>query len=98
METKKILKICKKGHQFYKSSACPTCPVCEEGRKPKDNFLSLPGAPSRRALENNGITTLEQLSKFSKNEVLRFHGMGKASIPILKKALEEVGLAFKEER
>ncbi len=94
METKKILKTCKDGHQFYKSSTCPTCPICEEKRKPKDNFLSLLGAPARRALENNGITTLEQLSKYSAKEVLALHGMGKSTIPKLEKLLAEAGIAF----
>jgi predicted RecB family nuclease len=89
------LKICKKGHQFYKSSDCPTCPICEEERKPKDSFLSLLGAPARRALENNGIKTLEQLSKYSEKEVLNFHGMGKSTIPKLKNILEDNGLSFK---
>jgi predicted RecB family nuclease len=94
METKKRLKTCKNGHQFYKSSDCPTCPICEEERKPKDNFLSLLGAPARRALENNGITSLEKLSKYSEKEVLNFHGMGKSTIPKLKNILEDNGLSF----
>ncbi len=94
METKKNLKTCKNGHQFFKSSDCPTCPICEEERKPKDNFLSLLAAPARRALENNGITTLEQLSKYSKKEVLNFHGMGKSTIPKLEKLLSDKKIAF----
>ncbi len=96
METKKILKTCKKGHQFYKSSDCPTCPICEEERKPKDSFLSLLVAPARRALENNGIMTLEQLSKYTEKEILSFHGMGKTTIPKLKKLLSENKLNFKK--
>ena len=95
METKKNLKTCKNGHQFFKSSDCPTCPICEEGRKPKDNFLSLLAAPARRALENNGITTLEQLSTYSEREILAFHGMGKSTIPKLQKLLKEKGISFK---
>ena len=91
---KKILKVCKNGHRFYKSSDCPTCPTCELERKPKDNFLSLLGAPARRALENNGIKTLKQLSKYSEKEVLAFHGMGKSSIPKLSQMLIENGLTF----
>lgn len=90
------MKTCKKGHKFYKSSDCPTCPVCEEERKPKDNFLSLLGAPARRALENNGIVTLKQLSKHTEKEVLSFHGIGKSSIPILQKILLENNLTFKK--
>jgi hypothetical protein len=94
METKKNLKTCKNGHQFFKSSACLTFPICEEERKLKDNFLSLLGAPERRALENNGITTLEQLAKYSEKEVLNFHGMGKSTIPKLEKLLSDKNLAF----
>jgi len=95
MTTKGTLKTCEKGHQFYKSSDCPTCPVCEEERKPKDNFLSLLAAPARRALENNGIATLEHLSKYSEKEVLNFHGMGKSTIPKLQKLLADNKLSFK---
>ena len=95
MKTKKILKTCKNGHEFYKGSDCPTCPICEEERKPKDNFLSLIGAPARRALENNGITTLEQLSEYSEKEILSFHGMGKSTIPKLQQLLFDKGMSFK---
>jgi DNA-directed RNA polymerase alpha subunit len=91
----KTLRTCPKGHQYHKTSDCPTCPICEEERKPKDGFLSLLAAPARRALENNGITRLDQLSKFSEEEILKFHGMGKTSIPKLKKALAEKSLSFK---
>ncbi len=92
----KILKTCDKGHQFYKSSDCHTCPTCEQERKPRTGFLSLLMAPARRALEHNGITSLKQLSKYSEKEVLQFHGMGPKSIPILRAALEEQGLSFKK--
>ncbi len=96
MKSKGILKTCNKGHQFFKSSNCPTCPFCEEERKPKDSFLSFIAAPARRALEREGITTLEKLSKLSENEVLALHGMGKSTIPILKRILAENKLTFKE--
>jgi predicted RecB family nuclease len=92
---KKQLRTCPKGHKFYKSSDCPVCPICEEERKPKNSFLSLLGAPARRALENKGITTLLQLSKFNENEILQLHGMGPSTIPKLIKALNEIGLEFK---
>jgi len=32
--SKKLLSICPEGQQFYKSSSCPVCPVCERERKP----------------------------------------------------------------
>ena len=96
MSGKKILKTCKNGHEFFKSSDCPTCPVCEAERKPKDNFLSQLAAPARRALENNGITSLEQLSTFTEKEILDFHGMGKSSIPKLKKLLSGKKMTFRK--
>lgn len=89
------LRTCRKGHQYYKSSDCPTCPVCEAEKQPKEGFLSLLSAPARRALENNGISTLKELSRYSEKEILEFHGMGKATIPILRTSLKEAGLSFK---
>ncbi|MFD2702063.1 RNA polymerase alpha subunit C-terminal domain-containing protein [Paenibacillus shunpengii] len=96
METSnQSLRTCSKGHQYYKSSDCPTCPTCERERKPAGGFLSLLSAPARRALEHHGITTLEQLSTYSEKEILKFHGMGPASLPKLRAALEETGLTFR---
>jgi hypothetical protein len=94
----KTLRTCKNGHSYYKSSDCPTCPVCEEERKPREGFMQLLAAPARRAMENNGIITLLQLSQFSETEILQLHGMGKTSIPILRKVLEENKLTFKQTR
>ncbi|KPL58545.1 hypothetical protein AM506_16635 [Rossellomorea vietnamensis] len=81
-----------------KKSDCPTCPVCEKERKPDTGFLSVLASPARRALENNGITMLDELAEFSEKEILAFHGMGPSSIPKLRKALVEKGLGFKGER
>ncbi|WP_404452923.1 RNA polymerase alpha subunit C-terminal domain-containing protein [Virgibacillus necropolis] len=94
--SKKNVRTCNKGHKYYKSSDCPTCPICEQERKPNDGFLSLLGAPARRALENNGISTLQQLSNFSESEILQFHGMGPSSIPKLRASLQTKGLSFKK--
>jgi len=94
-ERTKTLRVCKKGHRYYKSSECPTCPICEQEKKPIDGFLALLSAPARRALENNGITSLVQLSKLTEKDILKLHGMGKASVPTLRKALSEEGLSFK---
>lgn len=90
------LRTCSSGHQYYKSSDCPTCPHCENERKPQHGFLALLPAPARRALENKGIFTLEQLAEHSKKEILELHGMGPNSVPKLQKALNETGLQFKE--
>lgn len=90
-----MLKICKKGHQFFKSSDCPACPICEQERKPKDGFLSSLPSPARRALENNNILSLDELSKLSEVEILKLHGMGKTSLPKLRNALADAGLSFR---
>jgi predicted RecB family nuclease len=97
MANKGILKVCSKGHQYYKSSDCPTCPICEQERKPKDGFLSVLPAPARRALETAGIKTLRALSGKRESEILKLHGMGPSSIPKLRAALQAVGLTFKKD-
>ena len=91
-----MLKICKNGHKFYKTSSCPVCPICEMQRVPKQEFLAALGAPARRALENAKISSLIKLSKFTEKELLKLHGLGPSSIPILKKSLKEKGLTFKK--
>ncbi|USK34491.1 RNA polymerase alpha subunit C-terminal domain-containing protein [Bacillus sp. F19] len=93
--SEKNLRTCNKGHKYYKSSDCPTCPTCEQERKPANGFLSLLSAPARRALENNGITSLQELSKCSEKEILQLHGMGPASLPKLRTAMKENGLSFR---
>ncbi len=95
MAPKGTLKTCKKGHQFYKRSDCPTCPVCEEERKPKDSFLALISAPARRALERENIKTLEDLAKWTEREIISLHGMGPGTLPKLIKALKDNGLSLK---
>ncbi|MCM3749486.1 RNA polymerase alpha subunit C-terminal domain-containing protein [Paenibacillus pasadenensis] len=93
--SKKTLRVCNKGHRYYKSSDCPTCPTCAMESAPESGFLSELSAPARRALEHEGILTLKQLSAFSEKEILRLHGMGPASMPKLRAALESEGLAFR---
>jgi DNA-directed RNA polymerase alpha subunit len=92
------LKICKKGHQFNKTSDCPICPICEEENRPRDGFLASLSAPARRALENNDIDTVEKLSAYTEKEILKLHGLGNSTIPKLKAALNQTGLEFKSEK
>jgi predicted RecB family nuclease len=94
MKPKKTLRTCKNGHTYYKSSNCTTCPNCEKAKRSNDGFLSLLYAPARRALENAGIKTLKQLSRFSEKDVLKLHGIGKTVLPILKSELNKSGLTF----
>jgi hypothetical protein len=91
----KTLRTCPKGHKYYKSSDCPTCPVCEDQKRPQIGFLSHLSAPARRALESQGIDTLEKLAGYSKKELLKLHGFGPSSIPVLENALKKEGLTLK---
>lgn len=93
---KGTLRTCEQGHSYYKKSDCPTCPTCEAERKPKNGFLALMSAPARRALENEGITTLQQLAEYTEKEILKLHGIGLSAIPKLRSALEEEGMSFKK--
>ena len=88
------LKTCSRGHQYYKSSDWPVCPVCENMKKPDESFSSMV-APARRALENAGIRTPEQLSKYTVTQLLELHGIGPSSIPKLRNVLKSKGLSFK---
>jgi len=92
----KNLRTCPKGHTFYKSSDCPTCPVCEAERKPTQEFLSVVAAPARRALEREGISTLGQLAGHSEAEILALHGIGPNAVRKLREALHAKGLSFRE--
>ncbi len=95
-DSDKNLRICSQGHRYYKSSDCPVCPICEQERKPNNGLLSKLGAPARRALENKGITTVQQLSQFNEADILKLHGMGPGSLPKLREALKTEGLSFKD--
>ncbi|HQT21844.1 MAG: hypothetical protein B7X86_04490 [Sphingobacteriales bacterium 17-39-43] len=69
-----------------------------KGKKSSKSLEGFPdslGAPARRALENNGIKTLKQLSEYREAEILKFHGMGQSSLPKLRAALLAVNLSFK---
>lgn len=94
----KTLRTCEKGHKYFKSTDCPTCPTCEKEKKPPEGFLARLSSPARSALLHYlEIDTLEKLSQYTEKEILRLHGMGKASMPILREALEEKGLKFKDD-
>jgi DNA-directed RNA polymerase alpha subunit len=61
------------------------------------NFLSFLGAPAQRALlQELGITKLEDLSRYSKQDLLRLHGFGSSSLPKLESELRKLGIQLKE--
>jgi hypothetical protein len=89
-------KVCERGHKFYKSSDCPSCPICAAQDKPESGFLALLSGPARGALEHAGISTLTKLSQYSEREILKIHGIGPKSLPVLRQSLQEAGLTFAE--
>jgi len=89
-------RTCEKGHTYYKSSTCPTCPVCEADKKPTGGFLSLFAAPARRALDGAGILTAKDLAHFSEQEIKILHGIGPRAISIIKTEMEKENLTFRK--
>lgn len=96
MATEKIKKTCKYGHTFYKSTDCPTCPTCEKLKEPASGFLAFLSNPARNALLHYGIDTIDKLASYSEKGILKLHGVGKASLPTFRKALQDEGLSFKQ--
>ncbi|MDM5299386.1 RNA polymerase alpha subunit C-terminal domain-containing protein [Bacillus pumilus] len=95
MRAERSLRVCEKGHEYYKSSACTSCPTCNKENKPASGFLSKLSSPARNALVHEGIDTLQKLSQYTEKEILKIHGIGPASLPSLRTSLEEEGLSFK---
>lgn len=89
------MRVCENGHRYSKSSDCPTCPICEAAKEMPGDLPKLP-APARRALENEGISSLFQLSKYKESEISDLHGMGPNALRILQAALASKGLSFNE--
>lgn len=92
----KVKKTCSQGHTYYKSSDCPTCPTCEKLKDPASGFLGLLSNPARNSLLHYGIDTIQKLAGCTEKEILGLHGMGPASMPILRKTLKENNLQFKK--
>ena len=61
----------------------------------QNDFLPQLSAPARRALENSGIKSLQQLAKHTEAEILELHGIGKTAIPKLQNILKKKRLSFR---
>ena len=96
MTVDKSARVCAKGHTYYKSSECPSCPTCDKENNPKSGFLTKLSSPARNALVHAGIDTLKELSMYTEKEIIKIHGIGPASLPTMRTLLEEEGLSFKE--
>ena len=54
------------------------------------------GAPATRALEETGITSLEQAGDTGTEALAALHGVGPKALKILSEALAERGLTMKD--
>ena len=54
--------------------------------------------PAESALHLQGIYSLEDLAKYTEKEILNLHGMGPKALGILKEAMKQKGLSFKENK
>jgi DNA-directed RNA polymerase alpha subunit len=52
------------------------------------------GAPAFRALDNAGIRSLKDLTKWTEQDLLDLHGFGHRALRLLNDALKEKGLTF----
>ena len=97
MTKPKTKRICPVGHTYFKSSDCPSCPICEAKSKPTEGFLSKLSAPARRALISRQISQLEDLMGYSKKEVASWHGVGPKVLQTLSNLMAINGLCFLDE-
>lgn len=63
-----------------------------------DIILQKLAKPAQRAIQNEGITTIEQLSKYSEKEFSELHGIGKNAMSIIKQIMSEYGLTFTQKK
>jgi predicted flap endonuclease-1-like 5' DNA nuclease len=52
------------------------------------------GQPATRALNSEGVTSLEQASAYSEAQLLALHGVGPKAIRVLREAFAEHNLDF----
>jgi hypothetical protein len=67
----------------------------ESEKNPHNSFLSELGAPARRALEREGLITLELIAACTRQELLSLHGMGPKAFEMIRRHMEEAGLTFR---
>ncbi|MBP1043214.1 hypothetical protein I6N95_19525 [Vagococcus sp. BWB3-3] len=61
-----------------------------------EHFLTTLSKPANRALQHHGIDSFEKLAALTEKEVLNFHGVGPASLPLLTHGLAQANLSIKK--
>lgn len=67
--------------------------------RPEETLDALPriGAPATRALAAIGVTRLSQVAELRADDVLALHGVGPRAIRLLRAALADRGLTFRDD-
>jgi len=84
------------------------CPITNDPKKKlvsnaqtdeiKDNFPAGVARPALRALVAAGLTSLEQLTEITSEELLSMHGIGQNALEKLRAGLREKGMDFRPRR
>ncbi|MBC8047361.1 MAG: DNA-binding protein [Fimbriimonadaceae bacterium] len=69
-----------------------------DDKKANDNLPVKLAKPAQRALTNEGIKTLKQLSKLTEEELAKLHGIGPNALEQIRKAFAEKGLTFNKKK
>lgn len=94
MAAHKTRRTCPNGHQYWKSSDCPVCPICEKGRALGDDWLDKLSAPAKRALATLNICSTSGFSKYKESEIASLHGIGPNALSKIKEAMAVQGISF----
>lgn len=86
----------KRGINIIKVVVVKVVPFVIERINQVQAFYQILNSPARNAFLKEGIDTLQKLSQFTEKEILNLHGIGPTSIPIMRAALEEEGVSFRE--
>lgn len=65
-------------------------------QNPDSHFLTEISAPARRALEKEGLITLQMLAACSESELLQLHGVGPDAIKKIRLAMKDAGVKLKD--
>ncbi len=64
----------------------------------QEDFLKgIIAVPARRALEKEKIDSLEKLSGYSEDEIMKLHGFGRNAMNKLKRYMDEQRVSFKDQ-
>lgn len=66
--------------------------------QPESDLPAKLASPARRALVNAGYLRLEQLANVTESEIKQLHGIGPNALDLLRRTLQEKGLAFAPEK